>query len=76
MSESGQQHALVGSAKHFRFTHSADVSWPDHHFRVVPKGDLSRCSKFAQLFDHVVGEYVKLGRNRNAERVGSFAIDH
>jgi hypothetical protein len=42
---------------------SADAIRRDHHFRVVPNPDLSRCSKAGALFNHSVGAHEQGGRN-------------
>src|SRR5262245_9472843 len=42
----------------------------------LPIGDLSRCSKLSQLFDHLVGDLLKMQRHVNTKCLGGLDIDH
>ena len=52
----------------------ADMDQHGRDVRFVPKAAVSRCSKNCGLFDHLVGELVKLQRDSQVERLRSCAI--
>src|SRR5262249_720718 len=54
----------------------ADMVAAFRHFRKVPIGDLSRCSKLSQLFDYLVGDLLKMQRHVNTKCLGGLNIDH
>ena len=43
--------------------------------RLVPEGDLSRCSKVFRLFDHLVGARKHSSGNFEAKCFGSLEVD-
>jgi hypothetical protein len=50
----------------------ADIGRRDRHVRLVPKADIRNA---ADLFDHLVGELLKLRRHMDAERLRSLEVD-
>ena len=52
----------------------ADIDRRDGNVRFVPKGDIRTAAEFF-LFDHLVGELLKLRRHMEAERLRSLEVD-
>src|SRR5262245_46470944 len=55
---------------------TSDIGRRCWHGSFVPIGDLSRCSKLSQLFDHLVGDLLKMQRHVNTKCLGGLDIDH
>jgi hypothetical protein len=55
---------------HVRFTPKADKQPTRRHVRFVPKAAVSHRSK-AALFDHLVGQLLKMQRHLETKRLGA-----
>src|SRR5262245_62776447 len=76
MSGSGQSRSFDGACSMSELPSKAEVDPRSCDVAKVPIGDLSRCSKLSQLFDHLVGDLLKMQRHVNTKCLGGLNIDH